>query len=141
MSDDLKYSEPAIYELIKDVLPNRIFMGEAKMNQEDPFIIVQHTDSIEEFDSINDPANIVQDFIQVTSYDKSYYEAKKRGLKVKKILNKYRGTVEWGTNSPKDFLKIAGISFQNGLVLPEQMNDYPTLFAHTAFYLVTYHQQ
>lgn len=133
----LKIIEPAIYELLKSLAAGKVYHQRAKQNEKD-FIVFQSVDS-ERWRSINNPSGIAQEYIQVDCYNKESFAAKRTAAQVEDILDGFRGDVAWGTDSPQEFVKIAGISRQNGIDLIDQTEE-PLLFRSSATYLVTYHQ-
>lgn len=136
----MKICEPALFELIKDVLTGApVYALRAPDGAQGPFIIYQRTDS-ERWRSINGPSGIAQAWIMIDCYAEKYFTAKQMGTDIEAILDGYRGTVLYGDNSPQDSVVICGISLQNDEDLLDQ-TDEPVLFRHSASYLVTYKQE
>jgi hypothetical protein len=130
--------EKGIYELLKTKASGRVYAQLAKQTKESPFIVFSRT-SAERWRNINGPDGICQAAIQVDVYSESYYTTKNLAREVEVILDGYRGTVNYGTDSPQDFVKIAGITLENDVDLIDQ-EDEPFLYRNSASYLVTYYQ-
>lgn len=139
-----KYVEPAIYELLKNVIDvNSVCWMKAPDNKTPPFIIYQQVDS-NEFakNTLNRAAGEtgkVQAFIQVDSYDTSPSTAKENAKAIEEILAGYSGTVYYGTDSPQNSVEISAISMQNDVDTIDE-TDEPSLHRNSAVYLITYQQ-
>ena len=134
-----KIVEPAIYELLKNLAGGRVYALQAPQNSPAPFIIFQRVDSLR-WRHINGPDGFAQAFIQIDCYSESFYAAKALGAEVEELLDGYRNTVYYGSASPRDYVRIAGISCQSDLDLIDQ-TDAPVLYRNTGTYLVTYSQE
>lgn len=135
----MKLVEPAIYELLKNLAGGKVYALAAPDGENGPFIVFQRVDS-ERWRDINGPSGIAQAHIQIDSYAEKYYDAKALGASIEVILDGYRGTVSYGTDSPQNTVAIAGITLQNDVDITDQ-TDEPILFRNAATYLVTYHQE
>ncbi len=135
---------PAIYEILKGITlvggpaTPRVYASRAKDNSNTPFIVYQEVDSARGR-SINTQDRIAQAYIQVDAYANLPFDAATLGAVVEAALVDYRGTVEFGTNSPRDSVRICGVSFQNGANLMDEVEK-PFLHRRYAVYLVTYEQ-
>jgi hypothetical protein len=130
--------EKGIFELIKNKASGRVYAQLAKQTNDVPFIVFTRTNS-EKWRHINGPDGITQATIQIDVYSHGYYETKALAKELEDILDGYRGTVHYGSNSPQDYVKIAGLSLQSDVDLIDQ-EDEPILFRNSASYLATYHQ-
>lgn len=128
--------EYAIYEKLKNLASGKVYAMRAPQNVQGDFIVFQRTDS-DRWRDINGPSGMAQAFIQIDCYSATYYGAKTLGESVENILDGFRGTVYYGTNSPQDSISVAGISLQNDVDLFEQTEE-PFLFRSLRFFLVTY---
>lgn len=133
-----KYVEPAIVELLKSLAPHKVFMMRAKQGEIGPFIIIQRADA-ERWRAINGPSGFVQANIQVDVYSTRYTTTKALAGQVESILDGYKGVVYYGDDSPQEFVRIAGVSLQNDIDIPDQ-TDEPFLFRNSMTFLVTYQQ-
>lgn len=137
-------SYEAIFEILKDITevggPSapRVFVGMAPQNAARPYIVYQESDAVRTR-SINTQDCIAGTYIQVDCYDDLPFGASRLGNIVEETLVDYRGVVAYGTNSPRDTVRIAGVSFQNGANLVDQTQK-PFLHRSYAVYLVTYEQ-
>lgn len=134
----MKTVEPAIFELLKSLNSNRVYPLNAPQNATAPFIVYNRVDS-ERWRAVNGPSGIAQATIQVDVYAATYQAAKELALSVENTLDGHRGLVYYGTDSPQEFVRIAGISLQNDVDLLDQ-TEKPLLFRNSANYLVTYEQ-
>lgn len=134
----MKYVEPALVELLKDVAPGKVYMMRAKQNETGPFIIIQRMDS-ERWRAINGPSGMAQANIQIDVYATTYKLAKTRAGQVESILDGFRGVVYHGDDSPRDFVRIAGATLQNDIDIADQ-TDEPFLFRNSMIFAVTYQQ-
>lgn len=134
----MKTVEPAIFELLKSLNSNRVYPLNAPQNVTAPFIVYNRVDS-ERWRSVNSPSGIAQATIQIDVYAATYQAAKELALSIENTLDGYRGLVYYGTDSPQEFVRIAGISLQNDVDLLDQ-TEKPLLFRNSANYLVTYEQ-
>lgn len=134
----MKIVEYAIYELLKNLAGGKVFAMRAPAGETGPFIIFQRTDS-ERWRAINGPSGVVRAYIQIDCYAAGIYEAKELGADVESLLDGYMGEVYYGTNSPRDSVKIGGITMQNDLDIFDQ-TDQPNLFRNSASYVVNYNQ-
>lgn len=135
----MKYTYDAVFELIKNVIPNKCFVIKAPDNEQGNFIVFQKIDSTR-WRSINAPSGIAQDFMQVDIYSQDIYTAKDNAAIIEGILDGFRGIVSYGDNSPQETIKIGGISLQNELDLIEQEEEL-SLFRVSQTYLITYDQE
>ena len=139
----MKYCERAIYELLKALAGGKVYAMQAPHNAPGPFVIFQRIDSERPGKAtLNRTAGqggLAQATIQIDAYAASYFAAKDLGVQIETILDGYRGTVYYGTNSPQESVRIAGVTLQNDSDLFDQ-TDQPNLFRNSATYLVTYQQ-
>lgn len=135
----MKLVEYAIHELIKSLAGGRVYALRAPQNVTAPFIVFQRVDSVR-WRTINSPDGIAQAFIQIDAYAGEYYEAKALAAEVETLLDGYRGTVYYGTDSPRANVKIGGISLQSDSDLLDQTEE-PILFRSLNTFLVTYNQE
>lgn len=135
----MKLVEKGIYELIKNTAVNKVFAMAAPDGETGPFVIFQRVDS-ERWRSINNPSGIAQAYIQIDAYAQGFYDAKELGAAIETVLDGYRGTVYYGTDSPQESVFIAGITLQNDADVTDE-TDEPLLFRNSGTYLVTYHQE
>jgi hypothetical protein len=135
----MKFCENAIRQLIATELGHdRVYPLRAPQNATTPFVVFQRTSS-ERWRSINNPSGIAQAIIQIDVYDSTLESAKDIGGEIEILLDGYRGLVYYGSNSPQDFVEIAGISLQSDVDLLDQTEE-PFLYRNSADYLVTYKQ-
>jgi hypothetical protein len=134
----MKYPEKAIYELIKTLASGRVYGVKAPQNATPPFIVFQRIDS-DRWRSVNGASGMAQATIQIDVYDDSLYGAKDVAIQIEDTLESYRGTVYYGSDSPQESIRIAGISTQNDSDSLDQTAE-PFLFRNSADYLVTYEQ-
>lgn len=140
-----KFSEPAIFELLKTLVADEsVFWGAAPPNQKADFIVYQEVDTDKMGKFILNPspgqAATVQSYIQVDCYSETALGAKTLGKLVEFTLDGYENTVYYGGNSPQDFVVIGSISKQDGDAMLVDRTDEPLLFRNSAVYLVTYNQ-
>lgn len=135
----MKLVEPAIYHLIKNTAPNKVYAHAAPNGETGPFVTFQRVDSVR-WRSINGPSGTAQAYMQIDCYAQGYYDAKELGAAIETILDGYRGRVYYGTDSPQESVFIAGITLQNDVDVTDE-TDEPLLFRNSATYLVTYHQE
>lgn len=136
----MKFCEQALYELIRAELGhNRVYPLRAPQNETAPFVVYQRIGSNDRFRSINTPSNIAQASIQIDVYASTYESAKEIAGQLERILDGYRGTVYYGTDSPQQSVDIKGISLQNEFDALDQTEE-PFLYRNSADYLVTYGQ-
>lgn len=134
----MKIVDKALYELLKAFAGGRIYSMRAPQNVTAPFVVFQSVDS-ESWDSINNPAEIASETFQIDIYSKTPFEAKQLDKDIKAVINKFSGTVSYGSDSPSDTIKIAGISFLNGVDLIDE-TDEPLLFRRSSNYRVIYYE-
>lgn len=140
-----KQVEPALQELLKDVLPNfkgkpPIFFLRAPNNiKEAPFIVLSRSDGGERFRSINGPSGLAQVVFRIDVYDVGYYSCRANADKVETALDGFRGIVYHGDDSPRDFTRIAGISLETETELVDETDD-PVLYRQSVTYRVTFEQ-
>lgn len=134
----MKIVEYAIHELLSSLASGRIYALVAPQDVEAPFIIFQRT-SGDRWHSLDNPAGIAQAEIQIDVYSDEYYEMKSLAADVENTIDGYRGTVYYGSGSPQEAVRIAGVTLQSESEILDQ-SDEPRLFRHTARYLVTYEQ-
>lgn len=130
--------ERGIYELLKTKASGKVYNQLAPQTNDVPFIVYSRVDS-SRWRSINGPDGIAQAYIQVDVYSHGIYVTKELAIDIENTLDGYRGVVNYGTDSPQDYVKIAGISLENDVDLIEQESE-PFLFRNSATYLVTYYQ-
>lgn len=135
----MKIAEYAIFELLKNLAGGRVYAIRAPQNSVAPFIIFQRVDS-QRWRAINGPDGIAQAFIQIDSYASGFYQAKELAAEVESLLDGFRGTVYYGTDSPRGYVKIGGISLQGDSDLLDQTEE-PLLFRNMMTFLVTYNQE
>jgi hypothetical protein len=131
-------AEFAIREKLKDLNSGRVYPLRSPDNMTDDFIIYQRVDS-DRWRSINAPSGMLQATIQVDCYSKSYYNVKQMSSIVESRLDGFRGAVSYGSNSPQDSVRIAGIVLQNDFDLME-MEEEPFLYRNSLTFNVTYEQ-
>lgn len=130
--------ERAIDALLSGLVSTRCYPMVAPQQSARPFIIYQRIDS-ERWRSINNPAGIAQALIQVDAYADSYNDVKALASDIENILDGYRGSVNYGDNSPQSTIEICGITLQSDIDSLEQTEE-PFMFRNIARYLVTYKQ-
>ncbi len=139
-----KFVEPALFELVKDLVADeKAFWMRAPDNETGPFIIYQHVDRDQFGKNVlnrtpGQPGK-VQAYIQIDCYAQVIDVTKALGASVEYALDGYSGTVYHGTDSPQDSVVIDAIALQNDVDLVDQ-TDEPLLFRNSAVYLVTYNQ-
>lgn len=134
----MKCCEPALFEMLKGLVSNRVYEGRAPQNAVVPYIVYQKVDG-ERWHHLKGPSGVAQDFMQVDTYGADAIERRLIRGQVESILDGYIGTVYHGNNSPQEFVKIGGISHQSDFNTIEQ-TDEPFLYRNCATYLVTYDQ-
>jgi hypothetical protein len=134
----MKIADKAIHHLLSGLASGRVYLMRAPQNATAPFIVFQEVDS-SRWRSINAPSGIAQSTFQIDTYSQRPYEAKELAADVEEILDGYADTVFYGSDSPQDFLKIAGITLQSAVDLVDQ-TDEPLLFRKSVTYTVTYYQ-
>ena len=134
----MKTVERAIYEKLKTFASGRVYAMRAVQNATAPFVVFQRTSS-DRWRSVNAPSGIAQARIQVDVYAETYYEAKDMAASIEAVLDGLRDQVNYGDNSPQDFLKIAGISLETDVDLFDQTEE-PFLYRNSATYLLKYEQ-
>lgn len=139
-----KYVEPAIFELVKNLVDDdKAFWMRAPQNVTGDFIVYQRVDR-QDFGKniLNRTAGTpgkAQAYIQIDAYATDPDTAKALGASIEYTLDGYNGTVYHGTDSPQASVVIGGITLQNDVDLVDQ-TDEPLLFRNSAVYLVTYNQ-
>ncbi len=134
----MKILDKAFFEIIKTQCSGRVYAMRAPQNATEPFCVFQETNK-NVWRSINNPSEIAQANIQVDVYARTLYDAKERALTIEGLLDGYRGTVSYGTNSPQDTLRIAGISLQSAVDIFDQTEE-PFLYRRSMDFLITYEQ-
>lgn len=140
-----KYPEPAIFELLKNIVADEsVYWEAAPPNKQGDFIVYQQIDS-DQFgkrvlNRTTGQAGIVQSYIQIDCYGTTPAAKKVLGKLVEYTLDGYQGTVYYGDNSPQDSVVIGAISKQDGETDFVDRTDEPLLFRNSAVYLVTYNQ-
>jgi hypothetical protein len=132
----LKLPEYAIHELIKTLADTNVFYMKAPKDAPSKYIIMQNITGDRDR-HINGPSGMAQDYFQIDAYAEKYYDAKALAAEIEETLDGYKGTVYYGDNSPQDFVRIGGISFQSAEDAYDQ-TDEPFLYRVIAEYLVTY---
>lgn len=132
-------ADKPLYQLLKNLAGGRVYAMRAPQNTPAPFIVFQEVDS-SRWRSINGPTGFAQASFQVDSYATTLYAAKELALSVESIIDGYSGSVAINTDSPTVFVKIGGISYQNGIDLLDQTEE-PLLYRRSDNYLVTYEQE
>lgn len=141
MTDEVKkIPEPAIKEMLSVLAGNKVYNLAAPQHAVAPYIIYQTLPGGDRWRSINGPSGTAQIIMQISCYHAIAIEAAKLGSQVESILDGYMGSVYYGNDSPQDFVKIGGISFQDGASDIDSTED-PLLFKYYATYLITYDQQ
>jgi hypothetical protein len=103
----MKYVEKAIYETIRTLASGRVYGLRAPENATAPFIVFQRIDS-ERWRDINGPSGMAQATIQIDAYAETLFAAKDLALEIEDILDGFRDTVYYGSDSPQDSVRIAG---------------------------------
>lgn len=109
----MKIALPAIYEILKGLTQvggpatPRVYASRAPQNAPQPFIVFQEIDSLRTR-SINTQDRIAQAYIQIDAYAALPFDASALGAAVETAMVDYRGTVEYGSNSPRDLVRICG---------------------------------
>lgn len=134
----MKYVEKAIFETIKTLASGRVYGLRAPQNVTAPFIVFQRIDS-ERWRHVNGPTGMAQATIQIDAYAETLFAAKDLGLEIEDLLDGFRDTVYYGSDSPQEYVRIAGVSLQSDDDLIDQ-TDEPFLYRNSATYLVTYEQ-
>lgn len=132
--------ERALYQKLTAIteVSNRIYALRAPQNVTAPFIVYQRVSS-DRWRSINGPSRMVQATMQIDVYAQKFSEVKDLALAVEQLLDGFRGEVAYGSDSPQDTLRFAGISLVNDVDILDQ-TDEPLLYRVSADYLVTYEQ-
>lgn len=135
----IKTAERAISQLLKDLAGGRVYALVAPKHPASPFIVYQ-TVGEERWRSINGPSGVAQNRVQVDVYAEDFYAAKDLAAQIEELLDGYRGSVAFGTNSPPDQeMEIVGISLQDGHDMLDQTEE-PVFFRSLRTYLVTFQQ-
>jgi hypothetical protein len=137
----MKIIEKALFELLKTItdVSNRVYAMRAPQNAASPFIVFQRVDS-ERWRSIDGPSGMAQALFQIDCYSTGFYECKDIQMQVEELLDGYSGLVYYGSESPRESIKIGGISLQNDIDIIDQ-TDNPVLFRNIGSFLVTYNQR
>lgn len=128
--------EKGVFELIKTKAGGRIYALTAPQNATVPFVVFQRV-SGDRWRSVNAPSGISQVTIQIDCYALDYYGAKDLAVEIETILDGHRGTVYYGSGSPQDSVRIAGISLDSESDLLDQ-DEEPFLYRVSTRYLTTY---
>lgn len=137
----LQIVDPAIFELLKGLTTgDKVFPLEAPQGEVGPFIIFTCVTNNDRWRSGNGPSGVAQDSFRIDCYAVDYYAARALAAQVEETLDGYTGTVYYGTNSPRDSVRITGVSLQVGFDLKDK-TDEPALYRSSKTYLVTYHQR
>jgi hypothetical protein len=134
----MSFAEIAVYEKLKSLNSGRIYPLRAPDNMTDDFIIYQRVGS-ERYRSINDPSGLLKAIIQIDCYSKSYYNVKQTALNVETILDGFRGSVVYGSNSPQDSVRVAGIVMEGDSDLID-VDEEPFLYRITMTFNIIYEQ-
>lgn len=128
--------EDAIYELIKVFAEGKVYLTRAESGDAGPFVVYKLNDGVR-WRSINKQSDVEKGFIQIDSYAEKYRDARKLGRSIEKAIVDYNGTMEIPGSPPYE-IKIAGVSFENDVMLLDQEEE-PYLHRHSAIYQVTYY--
>lgn len=104
--------QDAIKELIDSTVSNRVYALTAPQSVTFPYVTFSR-ESIDVWRSINAPSAKVQETYDIDVFGKEYYETQTVADNIVNILDGYRGTVAYGTDSPQESIKILGISLQD----------------------------
>ena len=130
----------AIYTLIDGVSGEAsIYHLHASQDAAPPYIVFQRVDRTI-LRSINRPSGVEQAEFQIDVYATDYPTAESLSDQIQTLLDGYRGTVQYGEESPVSEIKIGGISLLSGLDLPDR-TDQPFLYRVSTTYLITYHKE
>lgn len=136
----MKIIEQAIYELIKNIVPDKAYWGAAPQPANGttgaPFLRF-NKNSEDTWRSIEGPSGMAQAYIQIDAYHDNQLGAAELGLQIKNLLDGYRGLVYYGNDSPQESIRIGGISFQDGLNTVDNEGE-PLLYRSYGLFLVTY---
>lgn len=135
----MKNLEQGIYEIIKGFADGRVYAIRAPQNVAAPYVVFHRTSS-QRWREINAATGMAQATIQIDVYAREYYEAKEMALEIEDMLDGWRGTVAYGTDSPRPSVRIAGISTESDDDELDQ-NREPFLYRSLTTYLVTYQQE
>lgn len=102
----------AIYELLKSYAGGRVYNMNSSQNASFPYIVMSRND-FDVWRSINAPSAMVQVEMGIDLYADNYGDIESLEAQVISALDGYRGTVEYGTDSPRDYIRIAGITLQD----------------------------
>lgn len=133
---------PAVFEILKGIATiggpgaPRLYASRAPDKAQAPYVVFQEVDSARGR-SINTQDRIAFAYIQVDAYAEKPYDAAALGDAIEDALVDYRGVVAYGTNSPRDSVRIAGVSYQNGADLMDE-TEKPFLYRSYGVYLITY---
>lgn len=132
--------ERALYNKICELsgVSNRVYAMRAPQNATAPFVVYQRADS-DRWRHINGPSGMVQITMQIDIYAATYAQSRSLAVQLEAILDGFRGEVGYGSNSPVDKVRIAGISCQTDVDLIDE-TDTPLLYRVSADYLVTFEQ-
>lgn len=130
------HPEGAIYELLKNEAGGKVYAMFAPQDTAAPFVIFQRQ-SGERWRSLEGQSGLAQVEIQIDSYAGDFYSMRDLADSIETILDGYRATVYYGSNSPQNSIRIANISLQSESDIFDQ-TDEPFLFRNSAVYLVTF---
>ena len=133
------YVEKALKEILSEFASNRVYLMRAPQNVTQPFIIYRRTDS-DRIRHINGPSGLVFASFQIDVYANKPYDAKDIASAIQTKLDGFRDTVYYGSNSPQDSIRIAGISLQNEFDDLSEQDAEPYLYRNTMIFLVKYEQ-
>lgn len=130
--------EKAIHSLLSGLCSGRVYALVAPQNATAPFI-VYHRQGGERWRAVDAPSGMAQVTIQVDAYDNDFYGMKDLAASIEAILDGYRGTVSYGSNSPQDTLRIGGIALIDESDTIDQSEE-PPLHRNSTDYSVIYEQ-
>lgn len=135
-----KQVEKGIFELLKNLASGKVYLDMAPdgAGSDGPFIVIFRTGS-ERWRSINGPSGMAVAYLQIDAYAKLPYDAKNLGAAIETILDGYRNTVSYGTDSPQESVRIASSVLTGDEVAIDQEEE-PVLYRNSLSFNVTYQQ-
>lgn len=135
----MKTCERGIHKILEVFASGKVYALRAPQNAVPPFVVFQRTDSVRMGNHLQGRAHLAQATIQVDVYANDFYSAKDLAAQIESTLAGYYGTVYYGSASPQEFVRIAGVTLQGDSDLLDE-TDTPILHRNSAAYLVTYEQ-
>ena len=134
----MKKPDYAIHELLKNLAGGRVYFGAAPPLTQNPCIVIRFNQG-DRWRSLDGSTGMAQASFIIDSYAEDYYSARDLGEDVEEILDGYRATVYYGTDSPQASVRIAAISITDEEALVETTEE-PLVYRIIQTYLVTFEQ-